>query len=178
MPTAPTAGLNGLFCFPMMDHDPVEPWAKVNLFLVHVCPTGCFVTGVRGHRSTAESQHVCQAMDVEVRERKRVLSQTWRGSSPLPALTAEQGIYLKVHFPSQEHASVTDVPLWGFEVTMTVPPHDSDMDVRMAVVVGDGRLFSNKVPKVTTLMLTSVSVGGLREVEPTQHAYVQKSTVL
>lgn len=61
---------------------------------------------------------------------------------------------------------------------MTVPPHDSDMDVRMAVVVGDGRLFSNKVPKVTTLMLTSVSVGGLREVEPTQHAYVQKSTVL
>lgn len=55
---------------------------------------------------------------------------------------------------------------------MTVPPHDSDMDVRMAVVVGDGRLFSNKVSKVTTLILTSVSVGGLREVEPTQHAYV------
>lgn len=68
---------------------------------------------------------------------------------------------------------------WGFEVTRTVPPHNSDIDVRMAAVVGMGRLFSNKVSKVTTLILTSALVGGLREAEHTQHAStVQKSTVL
>lgn len=52
---------------------------------------------------------------------------------------------------------------------------NSDTDVRMATVVGNGRLFSNKVSKVTlilTLILTSGSVGGFREVEPTQHAYM------
>lgn len=85
---------------------------------------------------------------------------------------------MKVHFSSQERASVTDVPLWGFEVTMMVRSPNSDTDVRMATVVGNGRLFSNKVSKVTTLILTSVSAGGFREVESTQHAYVQKSTVL
>lgn len=56
---------------------------------------------------------------------------------------------------------------WGFKVTRAVPPHSSDTDVRMAVVVGMGRLFSNKVSKVTTLILTSVPVGGLREAEHT-----------
>lgn len=153
-PQAPTAGLDGLFCFSMMDRDPVEPQAKVNPFLAHVCPTGCFVAGVRGQRSTAESRLVCQANGCR-NQRKRVLSQTWRSSYPLPALTADQGISLKVHFPSREHASVTDVALGAFWVTMTVPSPSSDTDVRMAAVFGMGRLFLNKVSKVTTLILTS-----------------------